>query len=319
VQVGPKPSFLATTTASGRRLDTFLAVQGDLLILDLSNREAYWQQRLNGMRGNEAAKPPPNLPTVEEVIGAIGAAVEEGFGKDIYINAGFSLEPDGGVSGVEPFVQALKRHFNPLIRLSACPPLEEAWVDYTYAIGVDSIAYDLEVFNPRLFREVAPGRARRIGRERYLQRLARAAKVFPNGAVTSQLILGLEAPAESIAGIEALCDLGVLPLLSVFRPLCGTGLEDWPLVETKEVAPVVAYLFHCVRRHGIAMIWGRGISNEMTPLEARFFTYSDATPQVKRSRFYRSRAGVALARNLASLRRALRVSKVKDSFDSAGL
>ena len=319
VGVGPKPRVLEKTLSTGRRTSAVVALQGELLILDIGNREEYWNRRLSSRRGEGLDLSGAEAPSVAEALEIVAAAAEEGFGGDVYVNAGLSLEPDGGLRKVEPYVQALKRHFNPLVRLAASPPVEEAWVDHAYAIGVDSIAYDIEVFDPRTFREVAPGRAGQIGRDRYLERLSRAAQVFPNGAVTSQLILGLEPLAESLKGISALCELGVLPLLSVFRPLQGTGLEDWPTVETISVAPVVAFLFHCARRHGIGMIWGRGISNEMTPLEARFFTTEDATAQVKRSKFYRSRAGAVVARNLAGLRRALRVRTVRDSFDSAGL
>jgi len=137
--------------------------------------------------------------------------------------------------------------------------------------------------------------------------------------VWSDLIVGLEPTASTIAGIDALVGLGVLPVLSLFRPLDDTLLHDHPLPSADEVVPVFAHLFNAVRKARINMHWVRDLSFAMTPIEARFFADEEARANAGLGTFYRSRLGGIAARNLSRLRRRLRVRQVSDSFDSSHL
>ena len=89
----------------------------------------------------------------------------------------------------------MKKNFNCLVAVEALPPKENRWIDETYALGVDSVLYNLEIFDKELFEIICPGRAAQIGRKRYMEALEYAARIFPNGTVASHLIVGLEPPA----------------------------------------------------------------------------------------------------------------------------
>ena len=67
------------------------------------------------------------------------------------------------------------------------------------------------------------------------------------------------------------------------------------------------------------MHWVRDLSFAFTPIEARFFTDDETRASAGGGAFYRSRLGNLAARNLARLRRRLRVRQVSDSFDSSQL
>jgi hypothetical protein len=67
------------------------------------------------------------------------------------------------------------------------------------------------------------------------------------------------------------------------------------------------------------MGWIGELSFAITPLEARFFAGDDARLAVAMQQFQRSRIGSVTTRNLARLRRRLRVRTVSDSFDSSHL
>ena len=113
--------------------------------------------------------------------------------------------------------------------------------------------------------------------------------------------------------------MGVLPVLSIFRPLDDGPLRDHPLPRAAEAAPVFAHLFHAVRTARINMHWVRDLSSAVTPIEARFFAGDEARASVNMGQFYRSRLGALAARNLSRLRRRLRVRQLSDSFDSSHL
>src|SRR5206468_2619787 len=170
----------------------------------------------------------------------------------------------------------------------------------TYAPGVDALSYNLEIFDPDVLSRHCVGRARYIGRERYLEALAHAAKVFPSGTVWTDLVLGLEPADSTIAGIDALVEMGVVPVATILR-------GEYPVPAAAEVVPVLAHLYRTVRHRGINMGWVRDLALGITPLEARHFAGDGA------------RLGALAARGLARFRRRLRVRKVSESFDAAHL
>jgi hypothetical protein len=264
----------------------------------------------------------PDLGTVftaspQEVTEVVGAAFEEGVAEFVYFNLGYAEGEDGGIEFLEPYIRTIKRHFDTLIAVQLHPPNTNAWIDRTYAMGVDALSYSVEVHDAERFRRYCRGRAERFGRQRYDDALRYAATIFPSGTVWSELVVGLEPPASTRQGIDSLTAMGVVPVLALARSWPRPALEADLAVEA--IAPIYAHLFHAVRNAKINMGWLRDLSFAVTPLEARFFAGDEARMAVAMQQFYRSRIGNIAARNLARLRRRLRVRRVSDSFDSSHL
>jgi hypothetical protein len=250
---------------------------------------------------------------VADVIDTVRAAFAEGAVDFVLFNAGSPGAEDGGVEGLEPYITAVKRHFDTFVAVQAHPPRSDRWIDRTYAMGVDAIDYGVEVHDAALLARLCPRRHDPTVRERYYEALAHAAGIFPSGTVWSELLVGLEAPESTMAGIDRLVAAGALPVLSLVGPP-GAAATAAPAA----LSPVVAHLFEAVRQAKINMGWVHELSFGITPLEARFFAGDDARLSVTQQ-FYRSRLGNLTARNLARLRRRLRVRTVSDSFDSSHL
>ena len=87
-----------------------------------------------------------------------------------------------------------------------------------------AISYSVEIHDAELLARHRAGRAGAVGRARYYDALRHAATIFPSGTVWSDLIVGLEPPESTMAGIDALVEIGVLPVLSLFRPLDDSAL-----------------------------------------------------------------------------------------------
>jgi len=260
----------------------------------------------------------PPLP-VADVVETVRAAFAEGAVELVYLLMGPCEGEDAGAEFLEPYVRAIKRHFDTLVAVQLEPPRAVTWVDRTYAMGVDALSYAIELHDPAWWARYAGARAQRIGRERTDAALARAAGIFPSGTVWSDLVVGLEPPESTIAGIDALVGLGVVPVLTLPRPLDPGARRDLPVADLHGVAPIFAHLFHAVRTARINMHWVRDLSFAVTPLEARFFVDEATRSGLGFGQFYRSRLGALAARNLSRLRRRLRVRQVSDSYDSSGL
>ena len=134
----------------------------------------------------------------------------------------------------------IRSYSNMPIYLMCIPPSDEDIQAYVEA-GVTEFGFNMEVYDNDLAKFYMPGKAA-FSRETYLRALRTAASfVGKNGAVRCAFVVGLE-PAESLMrGIEEVCKTGAAPILSVFRPIPGTKLED-SLPPTDEYLEKVLYM-----------------------------------------------------------------------------
>jgi hypothetical protein len=321
VRIVPPPHFYAEKTRSGMPMSHIGTAYGGYVAISPAAACSALPQELSCRFCDLAARAPGRqapIP-VADVVDTVRAAFAEGAVEFVYLHIGPLEGEDSGVEFLEPYVRAIKRHFDTLVAVQLQPPQSDAWIDRTYAMGVDALSYSIEIHDAALLQRHCAGRTAHVGRQRYYDALAHAASVFPSGTVWSDLIVGLEPTESTIAGIDMLAGLGVLPVLSLFRPLDNALLRDHPLPSAAEVAPVFAHLFNAVRKARINMNWVRDLSFAITPIEARFFADDEARASAGVGSFYRSRIGALAARNLARLRRRLRVRQVGDSFDSSQL
>lgn len=111
------------------------------------------------------------------------------------------------------------------IYLMCLPPKKDDIAEY-YAAGVNEFGFNIEVFDRSIAENVMPGKGR-IPLSRYLDALQYAVQLSgADGQVKTAFVLGLE-PLESLLnGVETVCRMGVAPILSVFRPIPNTEMED---------------------------------------------------------------------------------------------
>lgn len=322
VRVVPLPRFYCRETSGGTPMWQVATVHAGYLSIDPASTCGFAAKGLAckfcTLEGMDPAQQ-TSLRSVDEVLEVVGAAFDEGAAEFVYFNTGYFDSADGGFAFLDPYITAVKKHFNTLVALQVHPPNDDKWIDRTYAAGVDALSYNIEVYDPDILEQLCRGRTQEIGRQRYYDALGYAAGIFPSGTVWSDLIVGLEPIASTCAGIDALTAMGVLPVLSLFRPLDETALRDHPLPDPDEVAPAYAHLYTAVRRAGINVHFMRDLGYAITPIEARFFAGDDAKLDVAFSNFYRSKLGSRAVRGLSQLRRRLRVKRVSESFDSSQL
>ncbi|TFV66832.1 radical SAM protein [Blastococcus sp. CT_GayMR20] len=119
-------------------------------------------------------------------------------------------------------------------------------------LGVAEISVNLEVWGLEAARALMP-RKHKQGREYYLDYLARAAGVLGGSRVRSMLMLGLEPLEDTLAGVEAIAELGCTPVLSPFRPDPSTPLRDHPVPTAEFMLEAYSRALEITRRHGVAL------------------------------------------------------------------
>jgi len=315
-----KPEYYSGKTTTGVPFSKIAVSHGSYTVITPSPRCDFFNSSVECKycAGNFNVDGVENVVyTVEEVIETVGAVLKEKGSGIIYLSIGFSDTPDGGIVFLRPYIQAIKKHFNCLVAVEALPPKENRWIDEAYALGADSILYNLEIFDTELFELICPGRARLIGRKRYLDALKYAAGIFPNGTVASHLIVGLEPPGSTCMGIDCFTEMGVVPILPIYRPTGGRSLRIEPL-NTEIIIPVYKHLYKAVKKSRISLHWVRDISMVTTPAEIRGLVDGGSGRASLVENFYKSRIGLKTAWGLSSLRRKLRVKSGKDPSDSSG-
>jgi len=107
--------------------------------------------------------------------------------------------------------------------------------------------------------------------------------------------------------------------LPIFKPLEGSDYGSHKIPDTEEIAPLLAHLYSAVKSNKINMNWSKHVSIFITPIEGRYFTNDQAKLEVTLYNLYKSKIGGMATREIAKLRRRLKVREVEDSFDSSEL
>ncbi len=191
--------------------------------------------------------------SVDEVVSAAEAGWRHGGVRLVHLEASHVLADDGGIAELLPYVQALKRALPTLVSLSALPPTDPSRVVELYAAGVDALSYHLLAFDQAAAARAAPVRARFVPHDRLRAGLRAAARIFPTGAVSTDLLVGLEPLDHLEPAMAELCANGVVPNLTVFRPLPGAE-DDAPggdLVPTEPLIALIERRRSLIQQHGL--------------------------------------------------------------------
>src|SRR5262249_29181009 len=138
VRVTPLPRFTDRKTRRGTPMGRIAAVHGNHLVVSpglacgYSVRGAPCRFCVEGARVTDAEN-----VAVEAVVDPVRAALEEGACADVYFNSGVFDADDGGIGFLCPYIEAVRKHFDALIAVQVHPPRTDAWIDRTYAMGVD--------------------------------------------------------------------------------------------------------------------------------------------------------------------------------------
>jgi predicted ATP-grasp superfamily ATP-dependent carboligase len=122
-------------------------------------------------------------------------------------------------------VQYIRSKSNKPICVMTVPPKDIAVLSVYKESGVTELAFNVEIFDRALAKQTMPGKGQ-IPLEQYEKAFIEGVRIFgKNGAIRSMLLIGLDKNASLLEGVRYLCNLGVSPMLSPFRPITNTALS----------------------------------------------------------------------------------------------
>lgn len=145
----------------------------------------------------------------------------------IVIGGGCLVDPhDKVVSGIVSTAEKVMEIFpDDKVFLACPPPTMQTDMDAYHDAGIDGIIISVEVFDPPKSKAYLPGKDR-VPLSAFYYTLRHAVSVFGKDEVFSNLIAGLERPDTTREGCAQIAATGAHPVISPFRPIAGTDLQD---------------------------------------------------------------------------------------------
>ncbi|HYT66464.1 MAG TPA: radical SAM protein [Vicinamibacterales bacterium] len=254
VELPQEPSWYRRQTSRDIPMSRIGVLQGTYLGIYINPVCAFWNYNppLNCRfctTGTNVGCQEAATKTVDDVVETCHAAVEGSDVTFVHFNGGF--QGTRGLRAAEPFVKAVKENVGALVGVQLTPEKDFTAYDRLIDLGVDHFSFCFELFDPEWFARICPGKARVLGQQLFLDAMDYCASKMPRGAVSGEIIAGIEPVENTLAAIERITSVGAFPTVCVFRPTVGSDMEDWPPPDFDEMRRVLAGVYDACRRHRV--------------------------------------------------------------------
>ena len=252
VRIPQQPGWYAWETSSGTPMSQVGVLQGTYLGIYINPVCEFWKTSLEcrfcttgqNVGGAEAA-----VKSVADVVETCRAAKAHSGTTFVHLNGGF--EGGHGLEHIEPYVRAIKKEVGMLVGVQLTPEPQLSRYDRLIDMGVDHFSFCVELIDPEWFARICPGKARTLGQDLFFAAMEYCAARMPHGAVSGELIAGIEPIANTIDGIERITRAGAFPTICIFRPTIGSGMEYVKPPRFEDMRQVMAAMYDACRRHRI--------------------------------------------------------------------
>jgi hypothetical protein len=187
--------------------------------------------------------------TIDDVVETCHAARDGSDVTFVHFNGGF--QGSRGLRSAEPYVRAVKENVGLLVGLQLTPEKDFRGYDRLIDLGVDHFSFCVEFMDPDWFARICPGKARTLGQSLYFDAMDYCASRLPRGAVSGEIIAGLEPIESTLAAIDRIASVGAFPTVCIFRPTIGSDMEDWPPPDYRDMRRVLQAVYDACRRHHV--------------------------------------------------------------------
>jgi hypothetical protein len=284
VRVPQQPVWYDWETSRGTPMSRVGVLQGTYLGVYVNPVCEFWAQSLNCRfctTGQNVGGMENDAKTIQDVVETCRAAKDLSGVTFVHLNGGFQ----GGhaLEFVEPFVRAIKEQVGLLVGVQLTPERRLSRYDRLMRLGVDHFSFCVELIDPEWFQKICPGKARSIGQDLFFDLIEYCASRMPRGAVSGELIAGIEPIERTIEGIEMIAAAGGFPTVCIFRPTLGSEMADCPPPAYEDMRKVMLAMYDACRRRRIPIGLAPNIEVSLVvnpddaallaPRDAAFYSY----------------------------------------------
>lgn len=252
IEIPREPAWYRRQTSRDIPMSQIGVLQGTYLGIYINLVCTFWNYRpaLNcrfcttgrNVGTNEAAD-----KAVSDVIETCWAARAESGVTFVHLNGGF--QGTRGIEFAEPYIRAIKEDVGMLVGVQLTPERDLRKYDRLIDLGVDHVSFCVELLDPEWFARVCPGKASILGQRLFFQAMEYCAARMPRGAVSGEIIAGIEPVEQTLKAIDYIVALGAFPTVCIFRPTLGSDMENWPAPDYEDMRLVMQHLYDACRRH----------------------------------------------------------------------
>jgi hypothetical protein len=252
IRLPSEPTWYAQSTSQGVPMNRIGVLQGTYLGIYINQVCAFWNYSpaLNcrfcttgqNVGTHEAAE-----KSISDVVETCRAARDESGITFVHLNGGFL--GSRGLQFALPYVRAIKREVGLLVGVQLAPEAAFDRYDAIIEAGADHLSFCVELLDPEWFARICPGKARMHGQQLYFDAMAYCARQMPRGAVSGEIIAGIEPIDSTLRAIDVIAGLGAFPTVCVFRPTAGSDMEDVPPPSFADMRRVMVHMYDACRRH----------------------------------------------------------------------
>lgn len=170
-----------------------------------------------------------------------------------YLIGGGSGEYDNEFKTIIQLAEYIKKTTGKPIYVMSQPPRNLKILQQLKNAGVTEVAFNLEVYDRDLAKSYMPGKGM-IPFQSYHMALKEAVNIWGNeGNVRTIFIIGLETKASLLEGIREVCKIGVSPILSLFKPIKGTFLDNMLAPSDKETLDIYENAKDICSQYGVEL------------------------------------------------------------------
>lgn len=252
IRIPREPAWYHRLTSREIPMSRIGVLQGTYLGIYINPICAFWNYKPSMncrfcTTGRNVGAAEITVKTVDDVVETCWAAKEESGVTFVHFNGGFM--GSRGLEFAEPFVRAVKQDVGLLVGLQLTPERDFSGYDRLIDMGVDHFSFCVELLDPDWFAKICPGKAQMLGQSLFFEAMEHCASKLPRGAVSGEIIAGLEPIENTIGGIERIVSAGAFPTVCIFRPTTGSDMEDWPAPGYDDMRTVMAAMYDACRRH----------------------------------------------------------------------
>lgn len=263
------------TSDGSKYLDAGVEQLGDMLVINLTPGCEYFLTKSGcsfcgygrfGPRAQALGQIPgviePASKALDRLKEILTYAAQTGEARHVYIVGGSALSQADELKRFLPVVEMVRKCVGDRLRVTAGSGAVDRGGSQQYLeAGADSCCYNMETWDPATFEAVCPGKAKHVGRDRWIRALTDAVDVFGWGNVGSAFVAGLELrpPAPGMSddvmlasireGAEFLLSHGIMPLYSPLWPVEGTAYGAGDGISSESYLSLEYDVFELRRAH----------------------------------------------------------------------
>lgn len=227
--ISKRPEYYALTTSDGVAMNKIGQMCYDRLGIGVVNACSYVAQEkpckfcaIKNSADNDLVH-----KSIEQILETLDAAVNDPIAvlRHILLSGGTLNNRDKGAKIISQVAREIKKKYDFEIYTMLVPPESKEYVDLVYDSGITEVAYNIEIWQDSLARKIIPAKAE-IGKEKYLKTLEYAVQKFGPINTRTLFVVGLEPIESLVEGVRIVSDMGVMPILSIFRAQPDTDLEN---------------------------------------------------------------------------------------------